>query len=185
MKKFIIISAIGVVLLVVLMAVVSTIRLKQMKSFSPEEEVVMSEGDLLIRVHYNRPYKKGREVFGGLVPYGQVWRTGANEATVFETNKALKFDGNVLIPGKYSVWTIPDSVSWQVIFNSEIGQWGVNSKGEANRNPAQDVLTVTAQAIRHDKVFEQFTIRFDAMEDEAEIVFLWDKTVAVAPFTYK
>ncbi|MCU0356146.1 MAG: DUF2911 domain-containing protein [Cyclobacteriaceae bacterium] len=183
MKKFIIISAIGIVLLVILVAVVSAIRLKQMKSFSPEEIVTLSEDGLLVTVHYNRPFKKGRDIFGGLVPYGQVWRTGANEATIFETNKPLRFNGEVLSAGKYSLWTIPDSTSWQVIFNSETGQWGINSKGEANRNPSLDVLQVSAVAVQHDKEFEQFTIRFDVMEKEAEMVFLWDRTVAVVPFS--
>ncbi|PZR37273.1 MAG: hypothetical protein DI538_12710, partial [Azospira oryzae] len=63
------------------------------KSFSPETTVEFKQDDVTISVFYNRPYKKGREIFGGLEPFGKVWRTGANEATVFETNKDLTIQG--------------------------------------------------------------------------------------------
>ncbi|MCU0397827.1 MAG: DUF2911 domain-containing protein [Cyclobacteriaceae bacterium] len=185
MKKFLIIISLGVLVVISLILVVNAVRLKQTKSHSPEETELLSDGNVKISVHYNRPFKKGREIFGGLVPYGKVWRTGANEATQFETNRSLKFEDKTLAPGKYSLWTVPDSTTWLVIFNAESGQWGINSKGEANRDPSLDVLTITAQAIKQDHEFEQFTIRFDRMEDEAEMVLLWDKTVVVVPFRYK
>ncbi|MBX2944433.1 MAG: DUF2911 domain-containing protein [Cyclobacteriaceae bacterium] len=166
-------------------SIVNAIRLRQTKSFSPEEVVSFADGDLRIKVFYNRPYKKGREIFGGLVPYGKVWRTGANEATVFETNKVITLEGGKkLIPGKYSFWTVPDSSSWQIIFNAQHGQWGVNSKGEANRDPALDVLSISAHAIIQENEFEQFTIQFEKMGEEAEMVLLWDKTVVAIPFSY-
>lgn len=185
MKKFLIFSAIAVVLIVILWSVVNTVRLKQTKSFSPEEVVTFADGDLKIKVLYNRPYKKGREIFGGLVPYGKVWRTGANEATIFENNKTIILEGKKLVPGKYSFWTVPDSTSWQIIFNSQHGQWGVNSKGEANRDPALDVLSISAQAIIQENEFEQFTIQFEKMGEDAEMVLLWDKTVVAIPFSYQ
>ncbi len=185
MKKFLIFSAIGVVLIVILWSVVNTVRLKQTKSFSPEEVVTFFDGDFKIRVFYNRPYKKDREIFGSLVPYGKVWRTGANEATVFETNKTIMLAGKKLTPGKYSFWTIPDTTSWQIIFNAQHGQWGVNSKGEPNRDSSLDVLTITAAAIIQENEFEQFTIQFDKMGEEAEMVLLWDKTVVAIPFSYQ
>jgi len=184
MKKFLIFSAIGVVLIVILWSVVNTVRLKQTKSFSPEEVVTFLDGELKINVFYNRPYKKGREIFGSLVPYGKVWRTGANEATVFETNKTITLEGKKLAPGKYSFWTIPDSTSWQIIFNAQHGQWGVNSKGEANRDTTLDVLSISAQAIVQENEFEQFTIQFEKMGEEAEMVLMWDKTVVAIPFSY-
>lgn len=185
MKRFLIFSAIGVVFIVVLVAVVGVIRYNQTKSFSPEEVATFNHDDLKISVYYNRPYKKDREIFGALVAYGEVWRTGANEATVFETNKPLNFEGKKLLPGKYSLWTIPDSTAWTIIFNQETGQWGIDSNGEANRKPEQDVISVMAHATVQNREFEQFTIRFDKVDDEAEMVLLWDRTIVVVPFSYE
>lgn len=184
MKRFLIFSAVSAVLLVSLLLGIQYIRYRHTKSFSPESEVVFSDGDFRMAVRYNRPYKKGREIFGGLVPYGKVWRTGANEATVFETNKTITIKGKTLRPGKYSLWTIPDSLQWTVIFNSEYGQWGINSNMEANRKPELDVLTITVPAIQQDKVFEQFTIELIKTGEEAEMVLLWDKTVVTVPIEY-
>ena len=184
MKKFLLFSAFGAALITILFIVVMYIDQKNEKSFSPEEEVFYTDQDLKIKVFYNRPYKKGREIFGVLVPYGKVWRTGANEATVFETNKTLEIKGLSLSPGKYSLWTIPDSVTWTIIFNSQTGQWGVNHKGDPNRDPSLDVLKVPVHSIKHSKTFEQFTIAFEKMGQEVEMVLLWDNTAVVIPFIY-
>jgi hypothetical protein len=184
MKKFLILLAFGIVLVGVLWTVVNTIRHKQTKSFSPEDIAAYTDGELKITVWYNRPYKKGRDIFGALVPFRQVWRTGANEATVFETNRTLTFRDQKLMAGTYTLWTVPDSASWQIIFNAQHGQWGINSKGEANRDASLDVLSVTVPAIIQDREFEQFTIQFDKMGEEAEMILLWDKTVVAVPFSY-
>ena len=82
-------------ILIALAWVISYYNTQQKKSFSPEENVVFQEKNLLIKVFYNRPYKKGREIFGGLVPYGEVWRTGANEATTFESNLEINIEGKM------------------------------------------------------------------------------------------
>lgn len=177
-------SAVGVALITGLVLLIAQIQLKNKKAFSPEEEVVFSDGDLEVQVFYNRPYKKNREIFGGLVPYGKVWRTGANEATVFQTNRTITIEGKKLNPGKYSFWTIPDSTTWQVIFNSQTGQWGINHTGEANRDPMLDVLTIPVHAVKQTREFEQFTISFEKVGEEAEMVLLWDKTVVAVPFSY-
>jgi hypothetical protein len=184
MKKFLIFSSVGVVFITVLVLMIGYIKHKNKKAFSPEDEVFYSEGDLKVRVFYNRPYKKNREIFGALVPFEKVWRTGANEATVFETNKTITIEGKKLNPGTYSFWTIPDSTTWVVIFNSESGQWGIDHTGEANRNPALDVLSVPVHAVWQERVFEQFTIEFEKVGEDAEMVLLWDNTVVAIPFSY-
>lgn len=185
MRKFFIFSLIGIAVVAAIVAFIGFMQLKNTKSFSPEEEVVFHADDLTIKVFYNRPSKKGRQIFGGLVPYEQVWRTGANEATTFETNKDLTFEGKTLRSGKYSLWTIPGESEWTIIFNSEHGQWGLNSKGEPNRNPDLDVLQVNVGAVQQDQVFEQFTIAFEDTGDrDAEMVLIWDTTVVAVPFTY-
>jgi hypothetical protein len=185
MKKFVIFSIIGVVVIVVLMAVIGYMNTVKTKSFSPEGEAKFTDDDVTVRVFYNRPYKKGRKIFGGLEPYGKVWRTGANEATTFETSKDLQIEGKTLKAGKYSLWTIPDKESWTIIFNEEYGQWGINSKGEANRDPARDVLSVNVLAVEQDQEFEQFTISFEKTGEEAEMVLIWDKTLVSMPFSFR
>jgi hypothetical protein len=184
MRKFFIFSLIGIAVIAAIVAFIGFMQLKNTKSFSPEEYVVFEKDQLRIRVFYNRPSKKGREIFGGLVPYDQVWRTGANEATTFETNKDLIIEGQSLKAGKYSLWTIPHENTWTIIFNTEHGQWGVNSKGEPNRNPTLDVLKVDVHAVQQEQVFEQFTIEFQETGEDAEMVLMWDQTLVSIPFTY-
>lgn len=184
MKKFLIITGIAIVVLIGLGQVTMFYMKKQTKSFSPEEHVAFNQGDVAIKVFYNRPFKKGREIFGKLVPFGKIWRTGANEATTFETTKDLTFEGKLLKQGKYSLWTIPGENTWSVIFNSEFGQWGVASDGEPNRDPERDVLKVDVGSVQQDRVFEQFTITFEQVGEDAEMVLMWDKTVVAVPFSY-
>jgi hypothetical protein len=183
MKRFLIFLAVGVALIAVLL-LVKQIQLRKKKSLSPEEVVSYSDGNLKLQVLYNRPSKRGRKIFGELVPYGQVWRTGANEATTFQTNKELTIEGKKLAPGTYTLWTIPDSTTWTVIFNTEVGQWGINHKGEANRNPSLDVLSVPIQPVVQERTFEQFTIAFEKIGEQSEMVLLWDNTVVAVPFAH-
>lgn len=95
-----------------------------------------------ITINYSSPAVKGRTIFGGLVPYGEVWRAGANEATVFETDKDIKVEGKTLPAGKYSIYAIPGEKEWTIIFNKQTGQWGVKRGGVTSRDEAQDALTV-------------------------------------------
>lgn len=183
MKKFLIVT--GVFFLIIL-GILAYIRFYYTKSFSPEANTEYNQNGVRIHVFYNRPSKKGRLIFGtpednALVPYNKVWRTGANEATVFETNKDLLIQGQSLKSGAYSLWAIPGEQTWKVIFNSEVGQWGVDFNGEANRNPANDVLTAEVPVLMQDKEFEQFTISIEQVGEDLELILLWDKTVVVVP----
>ena len=181
MKKTVIILGI----LAVVLAVAFVFWRNQVKSLSPEDGVDYVEGDLKVHVFYNRPYKKGRVIFAenGLVPYGKVWRTGANEATTLETNKTLSIGGKELKPGKYSLWTTPNAQSWTIILNSDVPSWGINFNGEANRDPKNDVVTVEAPVSLTETEIEQFTISIEKTGDEMELIFMWDKTVVAVPFT--
>lgn len=186
MKKFLIFTGIAVVVIISLVWTTMYYAMKhQTKSYSPEEEVVFNLNDLTVKVIYNRPFKKGRDIFGSLVPFDKVWRTGANEATTFETNKDLIIEGKTLKKGKYSLWTIPNENSWKIIFNSQYGQWGVNSDGEANRDARNDVLTVDIKAVQQQRLFEQFTIAFEKVGEEGEMILFWDKTLVAVPFSDK
>lgn len=151
------------------------------KSHSPQETVAMDNDGVQLSVAYSRPYKKGRAIFGELVPYGKVWRTGANEATVFTTNQDLRIGGQTLPAGEYSLWTIPQPNKWTVIFNSETGQWGVKGpSGEDNRDPANDVLSIDVEVFPVGGVTEQFTIDLEDAEG-IEMVFSWDDILVVVP----
>ncbi|NBC58833.1 MAG: DUF2911 domain-containing protein [Bacteroidetes bacterium] len=148
------------------------------KKFSPEELVVFKEDSLQIEVFYNRPYKKGRDIFGSLVPYGEVWRTGANEATTFKTNQDLIIDGSLLKAGKYTLWTIPNETSWVVIFNDKMYNWGVNfSDGKASRIEEFDALKIEVPFSKNLKTIEQFTIYFDEQFGDINMFLAWDDIV--------
>lgn len=180
MKKFLLI--LGAVLVIIL-GVLTYLRVFYTKSFSPEDQATLVADNLKLQVFYNRPYKKGRVIFGGLVPYDKVWRTGANEATVFETSEDIVFGGKPLKAGKYSLFTIPGEQTWGVILNSETGQWGVNFKGEANRDPAKDMFTIEVPSVQQEKEFEQFTISLARAGEELELILMWDKTVISVPIS--
>jgi hypothetical protein len=153
------------------------------KSHSPEANVEFSDGDLKVHVFYNRPFKKGRDIFGGLVPFGQVWRTGANEASYVETNQPLTFGDQQLKPGKYSLWTIPGERSWTIIFNTKYPSWGVSFDGVANYDEKFDALRIDAPVrLLDDKEIEQFTISVEKVDEGMEMIFQWDKTLVAVPF---
>ena len=149
------------------------------KSFSPEETVVYNQDQLTIT--YCRPYKNDREIFGGLVPFGEVWRTGANESTTFTCNRDILFGGVPLKSGSYSLWTIPEKDFWTIILNAETGQWGVSASSVANRDPEEDVLSIEVPVITTPKVFEQFTITFEEHKEELDMIMMWDTTLIVIP----
>ncbi|GGH74411.1 MAG: DUF2911 domain-containing protein [Bacteroidetes bacterium] len=117
----------------------------QTKQASPEAVELYEEDGVRMEVHYSRPSKKGRQIFGSLVPYGETWRTGANEVTTFESNIDLLVNGKRLPAGKYSLWTIPNPNEWIVIFNTKNSGWGVDMNGKASRDAQFDMLTVISR----------------------------------------
>ncbi|MCA6078391.1 DUF2911 domain-containing protein [Fulvivirga sedimenti] len=179
MKKLVII--LGILIAVI---VISMVALRQYtKSFSPEDTATIDMGEVSVTVHYCRPLVGDREIFGELVPYGEVWRTGANEATVFRSTSDLQIGENILPAGEYSVFTVPGPENWDVIFNSETGQWGISviNGGKANRKEKNDILTTTVPAITTDEFFEQFTISLEGMSGEIDLIIMWENTMVVVP----
>ena len=113
-----------------------------------------------------------------LAPVGKVWRTGANEATTFETNKDLEIEGEILKAGKYTLWTIPNKTSWQVIFNDQMYGWGVSfSDGKAAREAEYDVLTAEVPIAKNLKTMEQFSIYFNEQLNTVNMFLAWDNVV--------
>ena len=92
----------------------------------------------MITIDYSSPSVKGRNVFGGLEPYGQVWRAGANEATIFTTSKDIEVEGKKLPAGKYSLFMTPGEKEWTVYFNSQTGQWGDKIRRRSEYGPVKN-----------------------------------------------
>ena len=151
------------------------------KPLSPKKTVSLRVDDLKLNVFYNRPSKRDRLIFGGLVPFNQVWRTGANEATTFETNQALKVGNDSLPKGKYTLWTVPNDSSWQVIFNSKQYKWGVDDAMKAMRKPEFDVVNAYFPVEKINKTVELFTIAFDNSTDNLSLTMAWDNIKIVVP----
>src|SRR5690554_5369822 len=133
----------------------------QTKTASPEDSVSFKRGAFEIKVDYSRPNKKGREIFGKVVPFGEVWRTGANEPTTISFNQDILFDDEKVAAGTYSLWTIPEESQWTVILNKKIPYWGIGLDRKANRDPEFDVLLVNVPTNTLNEEVEEFTIEFE------------------------
>ena len=151
------------------------------KRLSPKDTVEFKLNDLKLEVFYNRPSKRERVVFGGLVPFNEVWRTGANEATTFETNQDLNIAGKKLPLGKYTLWTIPNEEHWTVIFNSKEYPWGVDETMKPMRQPEFDAIVIDVPVITLENFVEQFTIAFDNSTDNLSLTMAWDTTKISVP----
>lgn len=183
MKKFLIWLAVSLVALLLLAFVAFQWLRYDTKRHSPAATVeFVSEGNTII-VDYCHPYKKGRTIFGELVPYGEVWRTGANEATTFSTTSDLQINGEILPQGKYTLWTIPGEAEWEIIFNSEMYGWGVGFDQKASRQAQHDVLSATVPVKKLDPPVEQFTIEITQGND-AVMNLRWDDTSVSLPMEF-
>jgi methionine-rich copper-binding protein CopC len=136
---------------------------KETKKFSPARTATMDLGGSNLEVDYSSPTKKDRVVFGNLVPYDEVWRTGANEPTTFSNSNQIKIIDKMLPAGTYSLWTIPNKESWKIIFNTEVPNWGVTRvNGNQTTHEAQhDYLTVEVPVVRVEETIEEFSIIFE------------------------
>jgi hypothetical protein len=129
-----------------------------------------------ITIDYSRPSMRGRKIMGDLVPFGQVWRTGANEATSFTTEGDVNIGGTVVPAGKYTLYSLPTEAGWKLIINKQTGQWGTEY------NQAQDLARIDMKKSAAKAPVEQFTIAFKSTgPDSADLVMEWENTsVSVA-----
>ena len=151
----------------------SSARAEEKKRASPHAEVSASLGGKKITISYGRPYVKGRAIFGGLVPWGQVWRTGADEATTFITETDVVIGGLKVPKGEYALFTIPTEKQWTLVINKTAKQWGA-FKYDAAQDLGRVPMTVTAGT----KPVEQFTIELVPAGKQVTLKMSWDKTVA-------
>lgn len=148
---------------------------------SPFTKVEQKVGLTDVTLEYSRPGMRGREVFGNLVPYGEVWRTGANANTTITFEDDVVIAGQNLKAGSYALYTIPGPKSWEVIFYSETNNWGTPEKwDEANIE-----LAAKAEVSELPFEMETFTIFLDDLKNESAVLnFVWDNTVASLPIEF-
>ncbi len=171
------------ILLVVLALLASAfvfVRFYYTKSFSPSASEKYEKNGLVITVDYCQPSKKDRLIFGeekdkALVPFGKWWRTGANEATVIKFSKDVNIAGKSLKSGTYTLFTIPEKDNWTIIFNQEVGQWGLSYDEKKN------VMTVSVPSSQAESSSEQFKISFEEQADGGDMILHWDTTQVVVP----
>jgi hypothetical protein len=132
-------------------------------------------GGAEVWVDYSRPLKRGRDIFGNVVPWNSPWRTGANAATQLNTSGDLVIGGATVPAGKYTLWTLPTPTGWLLIINKQTGQWGTEYHAE------QDLVRVDAKVDTLPAPVEQFVIAFDP----GKITFTWDRTQVTVPVAKK
>jgi hypothetical protein len=146
---------------------------------SPASTLKQRVGLTDIEITYSRPGVKGRKIFGGLEPYGKVWRTGANAATTISFSTPVKFAGKEVPAGTYALYTIPDPQEWTVILSKKTDNWGAFGYSEAD-----DLLRVNIKPEPLATPLETFTISIDDIRDESAVLTLsWENTRLAVPLT--
>ena len=170
------------ILLVAAACVTSYAQQGESKRPSPAAQAQCKfSGGKTITVDYSSPRMRGRKVFGELVPYGEVWRTGANEATAFVTNEDLvTVKGTNISAGSYTIFTVPNPDEWTVIINKHTGEWGIPYKYES-----EELARVPMSVTRLSSPIENFTISFDPTGGSCTMRMSWENTQASIEFAQK
>ncbi len=166
------------VLILSLLLIFAFSALGQAPRPSQKASVMQTIGDAAVSITYHRPLVNGRKIWGELVPYGQVWRAGANDATLFETSADVTINGQKLPAGKYALFTIPTQNEWTLIFNKKFDQWGT----DYDKNKADDALKITGIKAVAGEMTEALNYEFENVTPTtAKIVLKWEKIRV--PFT--
>lgn len=137
------------------------------KKKSPEMEATRKIGEKTVTVKYSAPSVREREIWGELVPYDKVWRTGANNATTITFSNTTMVEGNEVAAGTYALFTIPGKKSWKIILNTDAKQWGAYDYDEK-----KDVLNVSVTPLMAEKSVEQLNFSFN---DDNNLILAWEK----------
>jgi hypothetical protein len=168
-----------VVMIAIITAVVSA-NAQQSPASPPGTASVTFAGGKTVTINYSRPSMRGRQIFGGLVPYGQVWRTGANAATSLKTDVDLTIGGASVPAGSYTLYSIPSETGWKLIINKETGQWGTKY------DESQDLARVDMKVSKNASPTEQFTISLEKTSGNTATLKLdWANTTASVNVTEK
>ena len=153
---------------------------QQKPPLSPPAQASATIGAATITIDYARPSMRGRKIMGELVPYGKVWRTGANAATTLKTTAAIEIGGAVVPAGTYTLYTLPGEKAWKLIINKQTGQWGTQY------DQAQDLARVDLAVGATSAPVEQFTITLAGTGAAAGLLTMeWESTKLTIPFTVK
>jgi hypothetical protein len=152
---------------------------RSLGTLSPPDSLRASVGGAALSVRYSRPSTRGRVIFGNVVPWNQVWRTGANQATILQTSADLTVAGTTVPAGKYSLWTIPSPGGWKLIVNKNTGQWGTDYDAQ------YDLARLEMKVESLPQPVEQFTIAIEPKGKRGVLKLEWEKTRASIPFSAK
>jgi len=133
-----------------------------------------------IKTDYSSPRVKGRKIYGELVPFGQVWRTGANEATTFVTSSDVMVGGKTVPAGSYTIFTVPNADKWTLIINKKTGEWGIPYKYESD-----ELARVDMKVSKLPSAVENFTISYDKSAGGCTLRIDWEKTRASVDISAK
>ena len=140
---------------------------------SPASEIEQMVGLTEVEVEYSRPSKRGRDIFGNVVPFGKIWRTGADNCTTISFSTDVVIDSQTIQSGKYSIFSIPNKESWDVILYSDIDLWGVPKDWDENKIVFKSNYQINKSA--NNSVKEMFTISFDNVtNNDVDMIFSWD-----------
>jgi tetratricopeptide (TPR) repeat protein len=145
---------------------------------SPTQTIKQDFGMSSVELIYSRPAMKGRNVFGDLVPWNKVWRTGANNATRLKFNDDVVIGGQALKAGEYALYTVPAENEWEIIINKGSANWGTNYKME------DDVFRVKVKPVKLNEAVETFTMQFaNVKPTSTDLQIMWDRTAVSVPIT--
>ncbi len=134
----------------------------------------------IARVIYGRPLKGGRDIFGGIIKYNEIWRLGANEASEIEFFKNVRIDGKMVPKGRYTLYCVPAEGKWTMILNKDNFCWG-----NFNYDVKKDLLRTDIDVDRNNETTEAFTIYFEEIKsNSAQMIILWDDLKAALPITF-
>ena len=176
MRKFTL--AILPIFLLTLTAFAQKVQDKTQRPSPPDWTQCSLPAGKMIVVDYSSPRAKGRKIFRGLVPYGDVWRTGANEATTLITTADLTIAGHDVPAGSYTLFTLPTADKWTLIINKHTGEWGIPYKYES-----EELARVPMQVSATAAPVENFNISFDQSGGGCTLRVSWENTQASATFT--
>jgi DUF2911 family protein len=149
---------------------------------SPLDSLTFKVANQPVKVCYGRPSSRGRVMLGGEpIPYGKLWRTGANEPTVFFAPVPLKVAGIDVPPGVYSLYTVPGAKEWEIIVNRSVSQWGHENE-YTDQVKAQELGRAKVKSESVNSPLETFTIRSEPKGNDADLVLEWEKSRVKIPF---